>query len=98
MMADVADNNHMQVYLTSPDSFGSEEVSADHPLLEGTGIFQGDYELVYNDLFRAVHDYYGHASEGNEFGPVGEERAWAKHATMFSPRPLCSCSGLIEVN
>lgn len=85
MMADVADNSHMQVYQTSPDSFGSKEVSADHPLLEGTGIFQGDYELVYNDLFRAVHDYYGHVADGNQFGGVGEERAWAKHVTMFSP-------------
>lgn len=34
--------------------------------------------------FRAVHDYFGHAAEGYEFGPRGEDNAWRKHAAMFS--------------
>lgn len=84
MMKDVAENKHLKVFLTSPESFGSKEVTHNHPLLEGTGIYHNGHELVVNDLFRAVHDYFGHASEGNEFGPVGEERAWAKHSRMFS--------------
>lgn len=38
-----------------------------------------------NDLFRAVHDFFGHNREGNQFGPLGEERAFRDHSEMFSP-------------
>lgn len=55
---------------------------SDHPFLgESTRDANG---LTANDKFRAVHDLYGHASEGNQFGPQGEERAWRKHSAMFS--------------
>lgn len=39
----------------------------------------------YNTVFRAVHDLFGHAAEGYEFGPRGEENAWIHHSMMFSP-------------
>ena len=38
-----------------------------------------------NDLFRFVHDFFGHSERGNSFGPLGEENAWDVHARMFSP-------------
>lgn len=38
-----------------------------------------------NDKFRAVHDYFGHAGEGHQFGPKGEENAFRVHSEMFSP-------------
>lgn len=38
-----------------------------------------------NDLFRWVHDVFGHAQSGNQFGALGEERAFRDHASMFSP-------------
>lgn len=38
-----------------------------------------------NDQFRAVHDFFGHAAEGNQFGPKGEENAFRAHSAMFSP-------------
>jgi hypothetical protein len=41
--------------------------------------------LNTNEMFRAVHDFYGHAVHGNQFGPKGEEEAWAAHGGMFSP-------------
>ena len=37
-----------------------------------------------NDMFRAVHDYFGHAATGRGFGQDGEEAAWAHHSQMFS--------------
>lgn len=37
-----------------------------------------------NDMFRAVHDVFGHAAIGRGFDGDGEEAAWCKHATMFS--------------
>ncbi|HWG98133.1 MAG TPA: hypothetical protein VNV66_02170 [Pilimelia sp.] len=38
-----------------------------------------------NDMFRAVHDAFGHAATGRGFDPHGEEAAWWKHRAMYSP-------------
>lgn len=40
---------------------------------------------VENDMFRAVHDAFGHAASGRGFDPHGEEAAWLKHGAMYSP-------------
>ena len=37
-----------------------------------------------NDMFRAVHDYFGHAATGRGFGQDGEESAWVHHSQMFT--------------
>jgi hypothetical protein len=39
-----------------------------------------------NDMFRAVHDYFGHAATGRGFDPHGEEAAFRSHFAMFSPK------------
>jgi hypothetical protein len=41
--------------------------------------------LLVNDVFRFVHDFFGHAKIGNSFGPIGEENAWKIHSVMYSP-------------
>lgn len=72
MMHDVDKNGRLKVFT------GGE----DHPYTgESTKDSSG---LTVNEKFRAIHDLYGHASEGNQFGPLGEERAWRKHSAMFS--------------
>lgn len=74
MMRDVRDNRHLYFYQGG-------DLPADHPLAErvpGT-----DY--TYNDVFRAVHDYFGHTKEGVGFGPRGEENAWLSHSQMYTP-------------
>ena len=74
MFYDVDFNRRLQVLLTT-------DMPKEHPLGDsncGTG-------LLYNDLFRAVHDYYGHYVGRFGFGPVGEENAFRAHARMFSP-------------
>ena len=38
-----------------------------------------------NFMFRAVHDFFGHAQHGFAFGPRGEENAWLEHSKMFTP-------------
>jgi hypothetical protein len=38
-----------------------------------------------NDMFRAVHDFFGHAATGRGFDPHGEEAAFRSHFSMFSP-------------
>ncbi len=45
-----------------------------------------------NFMFRAVHDAFGHAKNGFEFGIRGDQGAYVAHAKMFSPnarRALC---------
>jgi len=73
MMSDVTNNKTLRVYS------GGE----DHPLLGS--ITKDSNGLTANEKFRAVHDYYGHAVEQNQFGKLGEERAWVAHSKMFSP-------------
>lgn len=50
----------------------------DHPLLTPEE----------NWIFRAVHDTYGHAREGYQFGPKGENAAFLAHAQMYSEQAL----------
>jgi hypothetical protein len=38
-----------------------------------------------NDLFRAVHDAFGHALTGSTFDRHGEEIAWRMHSGLLSP-------------
>jgi len=83
VVKDIADNKHLYFFLTD-EGFGSG-VSASHPLLKETGIIVDGVNLKYNDLFRGVHDMFGHAKMGNNFGALGEENAWRIHSQMFSP-------------
>ena len=74
MQQDVRDNNHLSYYTGG-------EAPADHPMSEKV---PGMGDTTYNHLFRAVHDYYGHAKEGNGFGARGEENAWRQHSALYS--------------
>jgi hypothetical protein len=44
-----------------------------------------DTDLTANEMFRAVHDLYGHGTRGATFRPGGEELAYASHSQMMSP-------------
>lgn len=84
MHDDVRANNHMSVYPTESGFGGDGATPSDHPLLEKSPIKMGGKDATYNDLFRAVHDYYGHAAEGNGFRANGEYNAWRAHRGMYS--------------
>lgn len=85
MRRDVLDNDHLY-------HFVGGDMGDDNHLSERTGIKVNGHDLTYNDAFRAVHDYFGHALYGNQFGPRGEEHAWRTHSRMYSPaaRPAMS--------
>jgi hypothetical protein len=77
MRADVRNNHHLYF-------FRGGEAPADHPAMEvdpATG-------LDYREKVRAVHDLFGHAVHGYQFGAKGEENAWAAHARMFSSEAI----------
>ena len=70
MMADVLDNKTLKVRDSSIDF-----VDYPHPLLTAE----------QNNIFRAVHDFFGHAASGRSFNADGEEAAWVAHSSMFTP-------------
>jgi hypothetical protein len=80
---DVAENNHLWFFPTE-SGFGTDAAGRGHPLLKPTGEKLGGRELLANDLFRIVHDYFGHLKEGNGFRAAGEDNAWRTHANMYS--------------
>lgn len=82
---DMQENNHLWVFPTD-DGFGSiNESVEDNPLLAMTDYVIDGRQVRVNDLFRIVHDVFGHGSEGAAFGPRGEENAWQAHVRMFTP-------------
>lgn len=82
---DVANNNHLWVFPTD-QGFGSDTTDvSDNPLLTPTAEVVDGRTLLANDVFRIVHDYFGHIKDNNGFRAAGEENAWRSHAAMYSP-------------
>jgi len=70
MVKDILVNKRLKVYYDY----------LDHPML-GVDAETGIHE---NGMFRAVHDYFGHAAGGSRFDRNGEEIAFLRHIQMFS--------------
>jgi hypothetical protein len=82
---DIKNNNHI-AYFPTEQGYGSGDQTSDHPMLQPTEHMDAEGKpMLANDLFRVVHDYFGHAKEGNGFGANGEEGAWKHHMQMYSP-------------
>ena len=72
MLTDVNENGRLVVAKTTPEGM--------HPLyLE----VDPDTGLSNNDMFRAVHDFFGHAVHENGLTRWGEDVAFLTHAQMF---------------
>ncbi len=86
MVRDVRENNHVWYFRTA-DGFGppGEMEKSRHPLLAPTEYRDAaGNRMLANDVFRVVHDYFGHNKEGFGFDPDGEDNAWRSHLAMFS--------------
>lgn len=80
---DLKQNKHM--FFNTSVAFGhGTENRARQLMLEPSGIKDRGIDLTYNDIFRAVHDFFGHAMNQFSFGPRGEFNAWKEHSGMFS--------------
>jgi hypothetical protein len=91
-MRDLRANKKMAVYGTY-DGYGTEGITdsdlKSNPMLEDTGLVWKDQNgvdkpVTANDLFRAVHDAFGHGLEGAGFRARGEENAWQAHVRLFT--------------
>jgi hypothetical protein len=89
---DVILNKRMSVFPTEQGFGGPSAASVDisgNPLMARSDLRIGnDPTTTYNDLFRAVHDVFGHAKHGVGFRARGEENAFQSHARMYSPKAL----------
>ena len=89
MIDDLRNNKSLNIFSTEA-GFGDTPITAeqrrDNPLLAKTKFKDANGRtLLANDVFRFVHDFFGHAKLGNSFGAKGEENAWNVHARMYSP-------------
>ena len=83
---DAIHNNHLYVFSTR-EGFGSDATfdASKNPLLQETEFTDANGKpMLANDVFRVVHDYFGHIKEGVGFRADGEENAWRAHAAMYS--------------
>lgn len=84
MIADM-ENGRLKVLATEA-GFGDDTTSKLNPMLaESKYTDVNGRVMLENDVFRAVHDTFGHGMRGNTFGPVGEYNAWLAHKEMYSP-------------
>lgn len=97
-MRDIRANKTMGVFPTN-EGFGTTDFDpAANPLLEDTGLewpvgspnSTKKSPVLANDLFRAVHDAFGHGLEGAGFRARGEENAWLAHSKLFTGSALAA--------
>lgn len=83
---DANQNNHLWVF---PTDFGYGDTGAlddpTNPMLDYTDEIISGKKARVNDIFRIVHDYFGHIKDGMGFRAGGEENAWRSHVEMYSP-------------
>lgn len=85
MLKDVRENNHLY-FLPNSEAFGKEgDEVAGRAGLNMTDVYLEDgYRMTLSEVFRVVHDYFGHGILGNQFGAVGEENATLQHLDLYS--------------
>jgi hypothetical protein len=87
---DIVTNKRLSIFPTIQGFGGPSATVASqaNPLLMKTGEKWGGQDVTANDVFRAVHDVFGHAKHGVGFRAAGEENAFQAHARMYSPKAL----------
>lgn len=85
MLEDLRTNNTLK-FLPNDEAFGEgAEIYKDSIGLQPSGRFLEDgYQLTNSEVFRIVHDYFGHGILGNQFGAIGEENATLQHLDLYS--------------
>ena len=85
MLQDIRENNTLR-FLPNEVAFGQGDVDvSDNIGLQPSGIkLEDGYELTNSEMFRVVHDYFGHGILGNQFGAIGEENATLQHLDLYS--------------
>jgi hypothetical protein len=90
-MRDLRETQSMGVFPTESGFGTGDAAPEDNVMLADTGLrwpsgsLDGQLKRVLaNDLFRAVHDAFGHGMEGSGFREHGEENAWQAHVRLYT--------------
>jgi len=94
-MRDLHANKRMAIYPTKA-GFGMDETlptPKENPLMWETDYLIPDADgvmtpMLANDVFRAVHDVFGHGLEGAGFRAQGEENAFQAHIKLYTGRAV----------
>jgi hypothetical protein len=83
--ADMVGNKRIKIFPSLPQAgfgaAGMQAPPADYPMIEPVP----NTQFTYNDIFRGVHDLFGHGMAGHDFSHAGEISAWLEHQQMYSP-------------
>lgn len=82
-LAELQQTGRLGVYPTER-AFGMDQEFPDNPLEQESRFTLDGKPMLVNDLFRAVHDYYGHAKNSFGFRGMGEENAYRSHSGSLS--------------
>lgn len=83
---DIIKNKHLY-YLRSRSATGEadeNETAENYAPFRSTGIVLNGDDVLFNDLFRAVHNIFGHGMVANTFSTQGEFDAYNTHSPMYS--------------
>lgn len=85
MLTDLRKNNTLK-FLPNEEAFGDNTTDIkDNIGLQKSGrVLSDGYEMTNSEVFRVVHDYFGHGILGNQFGAIGEENATLQHLDLYS--------------
>lgn len=81
MIDDVDVFDHLFYFPTSEGFGPTNKQPKNHPMLK-TDPVSG---MCYNDIFRIVHDIFGHCPTQEDFSPLGEVNAYLNHRSLYSP-------------
>lgn len=82
MFKDVRDNHHFYYFKTDNTVDWDNELSINYP-------FKEKYKDLYvNDIFRIVHDIFGHFAYQHSFSENGEISAWKEHRSCLDYKAL----------
>lgn len=89
MLNDLKNNKHLY-FLPNDEAFGSGTKTTEGRIgLKKINIKLTDgYQMSVSEVFRVVHDYFGHGILGNQFGAIGEENATLQHLDLYSQKAL----------
>jgi len=84
MIDDLRTNKHLYYFRTEVSQDTEGALPPDHPMAATVTVVEEGRrrEILANDCFRGVHDAIAH-SEGHQFGPYGEKRAWWTHRSCL---------------
>ena len=85
MFNDVVKNKRIKIRLSST-MFGTSPGNADHPMYAPSGVVAADGKTIlsHNDVFRIVHELYGHAPNGLRYQPRDAYNAYHTHRMLYT--------------